>query len=564
MTKLEVEIGADIKDLQSKVNSATKDLKDFGNDSKKNLGNFSKSANTANKSISNMSKGVANGSSAMTAFSRTVQDAPFGLMGVSNNITNLTEQFGYLKKRTGSAGGALKAMLSDLKGFGGITLAISLVTSALLVFGDKINFGTAKTKEFTDALEGVSSRGIVEFKALTDTILDTNASQKEQSKAIEILKDKYSDFDTSLLTTKGNYEAGKIAIDNYIGSLVQQAKAQAALTLIQEKQSKILALEEEKALKIKERFGVNSIQEAQKIVDNENKLAEKGYDVRQKRTANNANFALNNLKEYNKDEISEIESQISTLTSLANVRDLILFGKKNKPKTLERKPVFVDFKLDDSSFDILETVDLSENDWIGDSPFNWDEYFKLKDLDTKAMELQSKFTQLSEGINNILQNNFASALSNVGTAIGNALATGQNVASAIGQSLIGAFGGFLSEMGDYLIKYGLLAKAKGTLDTAIAAGGPLAIAAGAAAVGVGIALKAAGAALSSKAQSGFGGSNATAGGGASSNNSFSSGFSGGYANNQRVEFVIRGESLYGVLDNYMSRNRNLGGSLQTL
>ena len=175
--RLEVEIGAEIKDFQNKVAQALKltdKLKDKEKELKaaykagtisqdkyykslaqnaSRLTRVSKASNTYKKNLHSLSggmnvasKSIGDGSSAMLAFSRTVQDAPFGMMGISNNITNLTEQFGALKKRTGSAGGALKAMLKDLSGFGGITLAISLATSAWLMFGDKIVGSKDKVK----------------------------------------------------------------------------------------------------------------------------------------------------------------------------------------------------------------------------------------------------------------------------------------------------------------------------------------------------------------------------------------------------------------------------------
>lgn len=153
MAELSVEISARIDKLEKELAKAKGEFKSLENSAAKTSSKIGKSSTLAAKGMKNLRGQTINGNSAMTAFSRTVQDAPFGIMGVSNNITNLTEQFGYLKNKTGSAGGALKAMLRDMKGFGGITLAISLVTSALLVFGDKIFKTKDRAKELRDEQE---------------------------------------------------------------------------------------------------------------------------------------------------------------------------------------------------------------------------------------------------------------------------------------------------------------------------------------------------------------------------------------------------------------------------
>jgi len=75
---------------------------------------------------------------AMGNFARVVQDAPYGIRGVANNIDPLIESFTRLKLQTGSTGGAFKAMLTTLAGPTGILLAVSTATSLLVAFGDKI------------------------------------------------------------------------------------------------------------------------------------------------------------------------------------------------------------------------------------------------------------------------------------------------------------------------------------------------------------------------------------------------------------------------------------------
>ena len=65
---------------------------------------------------------------------RIAQDAPFGLMGISNNLTFMAEQMGRAKEQGIGFGAQLKGMAKQLTGVGGLTFAFSIVTSALLIW----------------------------------------------------------------------------------------------------------------------------------------------------------------------------------------------------------------------------------------------------------------------------------------------------------------------------------------------------------------------------------------------------------------------------------------------
>lgn len=112
------------------------------------------SANTAGQSLQNLG--------------RIAQDAPFGFIGIQNNINPLLESFGRLKKETGSAGGALKALAGSLLGAGGLGLAVSVATGLLTVLSQNGFFKSKKAaddsaeanKEFAKSLREVGAEGI--------------------------------------------------------------------------------------------------------------------------------------------------------------------------------------------------------------------------------------------------------------------------------------------------------------------------------------------------------------------------------------------------------------------
>ena len=102
-----------------------------------------KQAETAIKKIPQTSSAA---TQSLINLGRVAQDAPFGFIGIANNLNPLLESFQRLKATSGSTGGALKALAKDLGGAGGLGFALSIASSLAIVFGDKL-FGVSKSAE---------------------------------------------------------------------------------------------------------------------------------------------------------------------------------------------------------------------------------------------------------------------------------------------------------------------------------------------------------------------------------------------------------------------------------
>lgn len=118
----------------------------------------------------NLKPGAAQANQSLTNLSRVVQDAPFGFIGVANNINPLVESFGRLKNETGSVGGALKSLTGELIGAGGLGLAVSAVTSLLVVFGGGL-FSTSKSLDTVSASTEEFISGMNAAKTNLDALL---------------------------------------------------------------------------------------------------------------------------------------------------------------------------------------------------------------------------------------------------------------------------------------------------------------------------------------------------------------------------------------------------------
>jgi hypothetical protein len=136
------------------------------------------------------STGQAN--TALVNFGRVVQDAPFGLIGIANNIDPLITSFQQLKASSGSTKAALSSLAAAFTGPAGIAIGISAATSLLIAFGDEIAAAVASVSDFdkiqreaaTEAATAYKTAQL-EFRKYTDIINDGNTSTQRQKDILD-------------------------------------------------------------------------------------------------------------------------------------------------------------------------------------------------------------------------------------------------------------------------------------------------------------------------------------------------------------------------------------------
>lgn len=677
MPKIQIEIGADNSDLEKKISQsksllkkleAEKDIQiGLGLDTKAldtqisatktKLSGLEAQMNKATGATNNFNKSTANGSNTLMNFSRIAQDAPFGIIGIGNNLTATAESFGHLSKQAGGAGGAIKAILSSLSGIGGILLAVSLVTTGLtimaqqgLTLGDVFEKITGKfdqaARDIKTAYEESSKAALGEvasLKALISVAQDETVSRRERLQAVKDIQKQYPAYFGNLSTEQIMYGDLSKEINDVSKALINKAVATKISEKAGDTQYKILTLnaqlikDKEILTKAEERLQKastsgatsqtlatlsNELQRAKSNVDNTRVAwlqatgqAKQYQDVLKKfagtKTAENANESdqaaaaaaakaaadakakaaakaaaeaakqrekeLKELEAYNK-SVLDGQNKLAAATALAKSAEYAA-EKERKQKSLDDITAMVE-----AHENFLANVGKTEaqKKTAADQAVYSARLAQLKTfLDQKlitqeeynALEFEAAknasaiLSQFNDDANSLVQGGLQETFSSLGEAIGTALASGGNVLSAMGQSILQSLGKFISEMGGLLIKYGTLAVLKGTLDEAIKKGGKVAIVAGLGAIAVGVALKAVGSAMSAKVGGQGGGQTSTAGGGTSTNtgaDSFrTSGSSvSGVTNNSggTVVFEIAGQKLIGVLNNTTQGNLRLGGS----
>jgi hypothetical protein len=262
MPKIEIEIGGDNSDLQRKIAEAEILLKRLRKDvavelkagnidlaekmtvevnqAKKSLQGLQAQYTNTTKSTNTLSKSTANGSNALMQFSRIAQDAPFGIMGIGNNITATAESFSYLSKSAGGTGNALKAVASSMMGTGGILLAVSLVTSALTYMSqngitvgdifDKLsgNFdsvGNSMKKAFDEgAKSALEERG--NLLGLIAVAQSETVSRQARTQAVTDLQAKYPAYLGNLSKEEIMYGNLTTAVNAITQALISKAVAE--------------------------------------------------------------------------------------------------------------------------------------------------------------------------------------------------------------------------------------------------------------------------------------------------------------------------------------------------
>lgn len=222
-------------------------------------GNASKSARTA-----------------LTSLSLTIQDLPFGFLGIQNNLPGVIQGFGNLTTTTnGKVLPALKEIGKSLIGPAGIFLAFSAVTSILTVIiqkygslGNALNALLGKQTEYNIKLQdqlklldeynkkqqsteriineaAASQKGqIAVINSLVKAFINENSSLKEKEGALSQLKDISNDYFGTLKIGAGDVDKIREAAEKYTKVLIAQAKIKALSNQIDDAQKLVVANEE--------------------------------------------------------------------------------------------------------------------------------------------------------------------------------------------------------------------------------------------------------------------------------------------------------------------------------
>lgn len=455
-------------------------------------------------------------------FSRLIQDAPFGIIGVSNNITALAESFGDAKNRGQTFTQTLKGIFT---GGNLLVLGISVLTSAFVILQQKGFFKTEESaKSLSDALEeyrekldaikkaslegqGNAQRDIQNFKLLKTQAENANIPFQRRVEAVKELQKTYPNYLGNL--TQDQILTGKVgdAYKNLTNELTATAKARAFSNKIAENALSIFTLEQQQVDNVAKL--INLREQETKLSALANLQAKKsrgeftGLDIQlldiqkqirdiqleQVKAVEDANkLKTDNLNLETKINEQVIQGAVFTKSQVDSAKELKrIFEEIQNIQTNRPAPSF------DPSQPILPGIQQQVDDLTsleeklkGTGLTIGQFYRSIASGAAEGFDSLEKFIQRLSDTQQFINNAFATleqglegTIGDIAFAVGDALATGADVTKAAGAALLGGLAGILNQLGQLAIATGVaiggIREALKTLNPVVAIAGGVAL-----------------------------------------------------------------------------------------
>lgn len=246
MAEMQIQINANVAGAVQGLNQVQAELEQTG----KGAAALSNSVVKASGAIAKLPQSAGQANQAITNLNRVVGDAPFGFIGIQNNIGPLIDSFGALKMSTGSTGGALKALIGSLAGPAGVGLAVAAVSSALTFAIQGFSSwtrGLGDAKEANDKLAESLSMDLVKLTSIVGLAQNVSASTEDRAKAIKLLNQEYAKYlpslDKEAITLANIGEKYKVIVDAMLRQAVVKGLQETIAKQVEETARKVTALE---------------------------------------------------------------------------------------------------------------------------------------------------------------------------------------------------------------------------------------------------------------------------------------------------------------------------------
>ena len=309
----------------------------------------------ATKEVNNLRSASGGATTSVLELGRVVSDAPYGIRGMANNVSQLASNMLFTSQQidqtTGKVigfGGVLKDMGKVFMGPLGLLFLIQGAIAAL----DYFKGAATKAKKELESFRVAAGGAATDLKSLLIVMKEDMLSKEDLAVVVGKVNEKYKDLNLSI------DEEGKLTkesikqIDNKILSLEKLAKANAMMSAIEEKQKEIIKAQLKLQEDTSERLKSLGAKDLKDFEENKDKLikVQDGYykgQIDADKLATKARID-SAVKSFNTEK-TRVESQIKELLKLTTDEgffDDFFNGKSgNKGKKAKRAKVeYFDFK----------------------------------------------------------------------------------------------------------------------------------------------------------------------------------------------------------------------------
>ena len=484
MAQLEVSVGADLSNLSKGMTDAAKIVSTESAKIDKSLLNIDNAAKRGGQSLQSFTKNSNQAGFALTNLGRVAQDAPFGFIGIQNNLNPLLESFQQLRQESGSNSAALKALGQSLVGPAGLGLALSLVSSAFVIYQQSQQRSKKSSEELAKAnddyvkslnavtrasLEGAQNaqKELTSLKSLFNAYQDANLPLSQRKNAYEEIQRLYPSYFGNLSFETTATDKTKDAYNRLSASIIATARARAAENLITQNSAKQLEIEQ-KLVDLQAQKRKNEI-EAAKVIKSQgtfNPATGGGGGAaatlnltKQQRDTDNEIIELakqrNELRRVNLQLEKSVSAEIAKGADLTNDTAKGVKNIKDNLDKIEAIDILTLFKSEDSDFvkfnkEVVERLAKGTDFKIPETIVAVPLDFQLVNPEiTSGFDL---FLQTIQSQAETLNNTIVPFVSETFSNLGAAFASGDF--SQLGKGLLNSLTGFLKSLGQLMIKEG--------------------------------------------------------------------------------------------------------------
>lgn len=231
---------------------------------------FENAAKTIPNALPRITAGSNQAAMALTNLGRVAQDAPFGFIGIQNNLNPLLESFQRLRAESGSNREAFKALGQSLIGPAGLGIALSLITAAITFYvqwqqkaareaeaaAKALSKQKDALKEYEDGLKGVeraqlkgeqnAQKDLISLRLLYEATQNLKLPTDERILAAKKLQEQYPKTFSNFTTEQILLGETSKMYKNLAQDILAVAKAAASQDILIENEKKLITLNKQR------------------------------------------------------------------------------------------------------------------------------------------------------------------------------------------------------------------------------------------------------------------------------------------------------------------------------